>query len=59
MYIDVEDNIAEMQDGPSLEIDGPPRIAKNLHFGTLWPIYEKLVVNCCLCCTYVCSVSRS
>ena len=36
----VDDNITEMQDGPSLEI------------------YEKLVVNCCPCCTCVCSVSR-
>ena len=27
MYIDVDDTITEMQDGPSLEIDGPPIIA--------------------------------
>ena len=40
MYIYVDDNITEMQDGPSLET------------------YEKLVVNCCPCCTCVCSVSR-
>ena len=29
MYIDVDENITEMQDKPSLEIYGPPRIAKN------------------------------
>ena len=28
MYIDVDENITEMQAGPSLEIDGPPIIEK-------------------------------
>ena len=29
MYIDVDENITEMQDRPSLEMYGPPIIAKN------------------------------
>ena len=32
---------------------GPPRIAKNAHFGILWPIYEKLAVIFFPCYTYV------
>ena len=28
MYIDVDVNITEIQDGPSLEIDGPPIIVR-------------------------------
>ena len=48
MYIDVDENITEMQDRPSLEMYGPPRIAN--FFFTLWPIYEKLVVNFFTCC---------
>ena len=40
MYIDIDENITGMQDGRSLVI-----IAKNVHFSTMWPIYEKLVNN--------------
>ena len=39
MYIDVDENITEMQDGPSLAIDGPPIIATKIHFCTLRPIW--------------------
>ena len=35
MYIDVDDNITETQDGSSLEIDGPPIIAKKINVCTL------------------------
>ena len=37
--------------GESLIIYGPPRshrIAQNAHFGTLGPIYEKLVIIYCI-----------
>ena len=47
MYIGIGEGIAGKQDGPSLIIEGPPRvsrIAKNANVLTLWPIYEKLVV---------------
>ena len=47
MYIYICERMAGKQDGPSLIIEGPPRvprIAKNANVLTLWPIYEKLVV---------------
>ena len=45
MYIDMSERIAGKQDRPSLIIDpqGPPNSQKI----TFWPIYEKLVINCC------------
>ena len=45
--IDISERIAGKQDGPSLIVQGPPRvprIAKNANVLTVWPIYEKLVV---------------
>ena len=51
------------QDGPSRIIYGPPRppprIAQNVHFFTLGPIYEKLVIIFFPCYKFVCSVMRS
>ena len=37
----------------------PPPIAKNVHFVTLWLIYETLVINYLPCCTYVSNMMRS
>ena len=40
----------------------PPKkkqIAKNVHFVTLWLIYENLVINYLPCCTYVSNMMRS
>ena len=62
MYIDMGERIAGKQDGPGPIIYGPPsapRIAKNVHFCILRPIYEKLAVIFAPCYTYVCSVMRS
>ena len=47
MYIDIGERIAAKQDGPGPIIYGPPRaprIAQNVNFCTLGPIYEKLVI---------------
>ena len=39
----------------------PPqqKLAKYVHFVTLWLIYENLVINYIPCCTYVSNVMRS
>ena len=40
----------------------PPKkkkIAKYVHFVTLWLIYENLVINYLPCCTYVSNMMRS
>ena len=50
------------QDRPSVIIEGPhgPLNCKTCAFLFIfWPIYEKLVVNCSPCCTYVSSEMRS
>ena len=36
-----------------------PQIAKIVYYLTLWVIYEKLVVHCFPCYSYICSVTRS
>ena len=37
----------------------PPKKAKNVHFVTLWLIYENLVINYLPCCTYVSNMMKS
>ena len=41
-----------------LPLPPPPQIAKNVHFVTLWLIYENLVINY-VPCTYVSNMMRS
>ena len=59
MYIDVDDNITEVQDGPSLEIDGPPIIAnKNIFFAHCGPFMKNwllifVLVHVSVLCPYV------
>ena len=46
------------QDWPIL-IKEAPQIAKNVTIFTLWPTYEKLVVNCFPNYSYIYTVMRS
>ena len=65
MQINIKEKVDVNQDGPSLIIEASPggggdtypgpQIAKMLMFST----YEKLIIYCFLCCTFVSSVMRS
>ena len=48
MYIYMGNRIAWKQDGAVLIIEDPTtaQIVIHLHRLTLWPLYQKLVVNC-------------
>ena len=62
LFVAMGERIPGKQDRPSMIIEGPHgplNSKKNTFLFIFWPIYEKLVVNCSLCCTYVSSVMRS